>query len=172
MKLALIFVLLFASRAISQEDAKSVARQYLPFQGEWRLIAQDGGASKEKDLPEIVVTVTGQQFELSGSGIKTELPMPLEFRVPAKEKDNPYRDLKKRGAKKLDDIIDVKNQIAVFWFVGIFKLSGDELQLALKYCGQGVEGIHFETFRPPSSFDRKPTDGELRVTLKRRRTKP
>ena len=95
--------------------------------------------------------------------------MPLEFRIPDSKRDNPYRALRERGAIALEDIVDVENQISVFWFVGIYKLKDDRLELAVKYCGQGLEGLHFKNFRPPSSFDEKPTDGETRVVLTRKK---
>ena len=69
----------------------------------------------------------------------------------------------------MDDIVDVQNQIVAFWFVGIFKLSGDELQLALTCCGQGVHGVHFSNLQPASSFDQKPIVGEIRIVLERRK---
>ena len=69
----------------------------------------------------------------------------------------------------MDDIVDVENQIVVSWFVGIFKLSGDELQLALTYCGRGVHGVYFRNLRPATSFDRKPIVGEIRIVLERRK---
>ena len=52
---------------------------------------------------------------------------------------------------------------------GIYKWIDEELHLALKYCGQGLEGQKFRDFRPPSSFDDDPTDGELRLVLKRKK---
>ena len=128
-------------------------------------MSSSDGASKKNDIPEVIVT--GQKFEPGGPGTRTGLPIPLEFRVPARETDIPDKSLNKGGANNLGDIVDAKNQIVVFWFVGIHKFSGDELHLALKYCGQGVEGLQFESFRPPSSFDQESVDGELRNTLKR-----
>ena len=119
--------------------------------------------------PEILVNVKGDSFTLSGSGITKDLPQPLEFRIPKDNKENRYRELQRRGAKKIDDIVDVKNQIMVFWFVGICKWTDEELHLALKYCGQGLEGQHFRDFRPPSSFDDDPTKGEVRLVLKRKK---
>lgn len=57
----------------------------------------------------------------------------------------------------------------VFWFVGIYKLTDDEIHLALKYCGQGLEGQHFRDFRPPSSFDEEQMDDEVRLILRRKK---
>ncbi len=122
----------------------------------------------EKAPPEILVTVTGQRFELSGADVATEWQMPLRFGVPAGKKENPYRSLQERSAENLDDIGGVENQIVVFWFVGIHRLDGDELQLALKYCGQGLEGDYFRDFRPPLSFDDEPMEDEVRLTLRRK----
>ncbi|QDT04873.1 hypothetical protein K227x_32700 [Rubripirellula lacrimiformis] len=118
---------------------------------------------------EIFANVNGERFTLSGAAVAKDLRRPFEFRVPKDEKENPYRELQRRGAQNLDDILDVDNQIMVFWFVGIYKWTDEELHLALKYCGQGVEGQHFRDFRPPSSFDDNPTDGEVRLVLKRRK---
>lgn len=183
MRLATWFVLMhFATLGHAQEtETSAIAKEYKPFQGEWKLSAiksmsrmvpvgghLQSGEQSAKSLPEVFVKVTGMQFEVSGSGVAKDWQDQREFRVPALKKDNPYRSLKERGAKNLDDIIDVKNQIVVFWFVGIYKIADDELHLALKYCGQGVEGQHFRDFRPPSSFDEEITNDEVRLILKRK----
>ena len=122
-----------------------------------------------ESAPPQIVEVRGERFELKGKGVTKSPPMPLEFRIPDSKRDNPYRALRERGAIALEDIVDVENQISVFWFVGIYKLKDDRLELAVKYCGQGLEGLHFKNFRPPSSFDEKPTDGETRVVLTRKK---
>lgn len=155
------------TKAAEALNKRRVPRRYLPFQGQWRVVSQEDAKGKTSDCPEILVAVRGMKFELSGPGVGKDLPMPFEFRIPATKKENPYRALQEGGMKNLDDIVDVENQIEVFWFVGIYKLSDDELHLALKYCGQGVEGAAARNFRPPSSFQKKPMDGEIRITLKR-----
>ena len=169
---ALFLMLLTTSGAFAQSDTQSVPERYLPFQGEWRVVSMNGSKTKSSDPPEIIVEVTGLKFRLSGSGVPESLqhvpPDALEFKIPETDSDRPYRVLRDRGATALDDIVDVKNQITVFWYVGIFDLTDDKLQLALKYCGQGVEGVHFKNFRPPSSFDKKPIDGEIRISLERK----
>lgn len=162
-------VLLMASRVLAQNDPQSVPKRYLPFQGEWRVVAIEDHDRKTSCVPEIFAKVTGQKFELSGAGVSDSTLNSFEFGVPENKSDNPYCSLREHGAKALDDIVDVENQIVVFWFVGIFKLTDDELQLALRYCGQGVEGVHFKNLRPPSSFDQKPIDGEIRIVLERRK---
>ncbi len=164
MRLATLFALIhLATLGVAQEtDSSAIPEEYKPFQGEWKLAAIQSmsrmvpiGAyipsdeQSAKTLPEVFVKVTGMQFEMSGRGVAREWLKPLEFGIPAAKKDNPYRSLKERGAKNLDRIVDVENQIVVFWFVGIYKLADDELQLALKYCGQGLEGQHFRDFLPP-----------------------
>ena len=165
---ALILVLLITSGADAQCDTQSLPKRYLPFQGEWQVDSMEGAITKELAKPEILVSVTGQRFELSGSSVK-DSPGRFEFQIPESKSDGPFRELQKHGAEGLDDIIDVENQIMVFWYVGIFELTDDKLHLALKYCGQGVEGEHFKNFRPPSSFDEKPMKGEIRITLERKK---
>ena len=165
---ALILVLLLTSQAIAQSGTQSLPKRYLPFQGEWRVVSMEGAVTKKFNKPEIFVSVTGKQFEISGSSVE-ELPGPFEFQIPETKGDGPFRELQKNGVEGLDDIIDVENQIMVFWYVGIFKLTDDKLHLALKYCGQGVEGVHFKTFRPPSSFDERPMTGEIRITFERKK---
>lgn len=145
-----------------------IPKRYAAFQGEWVLASISDSTGRYDSPPEILVSVTGKQFTVNGSGVTTELPSPLEFSVPKTAADNPYRELQKRGAQKLDKIVDVENQITVFWFVGIYKITDGELHLALKYCGQGLEGKHFRDFRPPSSFDEECMDDEVRLILKRR----
>ena len=156
------------SEASEFEEIESVPERYLPFQGEWQVVSMEGAVTKEFTKPEIFVSVTGQRFEFSGSSFK-ESRGPFEFQIPETDIDSPFRELQKHGVEGLDDIIDVKNQIMVFWYVGIFKLTDDKLHLALKYCGQGVEGVRFKTFRPPSSFDEQPMEGEIRITLERKK---
>jgi hypothetical protein len=167
--IAVLITLLVANVSNAQLDGQAVSKRYQPFQGEWRLVSMENPESKRDEIPEIVVKVTGEQFELTGKGITSKAPGRLEFRIPETKEDNPYRDLKKRGAESIDDIVDVENQILVFWFVGIYRLKDDRLELAVKYCGQGLEGIHFRNFRPPSSFDQKPTGGETRFILERKK---
>ena len=124
------------------------------------------------ELKEIFVEVTGDKFELKGNGLPRSirsLQEPLDFRIPESIEENPYRGLRDRGVGAIKDIVDVENQIEVFWFVGIFKLSANRLELAVKYCGQGVEGWHFRNFRPPSAFDEELTEGETRFVLERKK---
>lgn len=170
MKLTAVFVMLFTvSGVVAQNDPQSVPKRYLPFQGEWRVVAMEDHETKSSCVAEIFVKVTGRKFELSGAGVSDSTLNSFEFGIPKNKSDNPYRSLREHGAKALDDIVDVENQIVVFWFSGIFKLTDDELQLALTYCGQGVHGAHFKNLRPASSFDQKPIDGEIRIVLERRK---
>lgn len=170
MRLAAIALLLTATHTgLAQElQSTDIPKRYSKFQGDWVVASLQTQAESSEKLAEIFVNVNGERFTLSGSDVAKDLPQPFEFRVPQHERDNPYRELQGRGAKKLDDIVDVDYQIMVFWFVGIYKWTDDELHLALKYCGQGLVGQHFCDFRPPSSFDANPTDGEVRLILKRR----
>jgi hypothetical protein len=167
-----VFIHIASSVFAQQVGPSTVPETYARFQGEWSLphVYNDKGVSR-KD-PSVRVKVTGRKFELSGADISDTLSeRSFRLTIPATATDNPYRHLKARGAQNLDDIVDVENQIWVFWFVGIYKwVNNDELHLALKYCGQGVEGEHFQDFRPPSSFDNPLEDGEVRLVLKR--TKP
>ncbi len=77
---------------------------------------------KNSDPPEVFVAVTGTSFELSGAGVTESLQNApqdaLEFQIPETKRDRPYRVLRDRGAMALDDIVDVENQIMVFWYVG------------------------------------------------------
>jgi len=184
MRLATLFVLIhFATLGVAQEtETSAIPEQYKRFQGEWKLTAIQSMSrmvpvgvdipsdeQSAKMLPEVFVKVAGMQFEMSGRGVAKEWLRPLEFGIPATKKENPYRSLKERGAKNLDRIVDVENQIGVFWFVGIYKIADDELHLSLKYCGQGLEGQHFRDFRPPSSFEKEVMEDEVRLILKRKK---
>jgi len=165
------FIMLMAMPFISiakEPQSNDIPKHYAKFQGNWVVVSESGTSRSSEAPPEILVAVTGKQFTLTGSGVSKDLPQPLEFRVPATQADNPYRELQKRGAQKLDEIVDVDNQIVVFWFVGIYRFTDDELHLALKYCGQGLEGQHFRDFRPPSSFDEDRMDDEVRLVLERK----
>lgn len=172
MKLA-AFILLVATpfASIAQESPSTdIPDPYAEFQGEWVVVSQSGTSDRQETQPEIFVTITGKQFTLSGSGVSKDLQEPLEFRVPKTQAENPYRELRKRGAKKLDKIVDVENQIVVFWCVGIYKFKVKELHLALKYCGQGLEGQNFRDFHPPSSFDDEQMEDEGRIVLRRKKS--
>lgn len=166
-----VHISLDTNGALDDSDTQSVPERYLPFQGEWKVVSMEDSKTKNGDPPEVFVAVTGLTFELSGAGVTESLrnapPNALEFQIPETKRDRPYRELRDLGVMALDDIVDVENQIMVFWYVGIFDLTDDKLRLALKYCGQGVEGEHFKNFRPPSSFDEKPMDGEIRISLER-----
>ncbi len=167
---AIAFLLATTHTGFAQEpETIEVPKRYSKFQGDWFVASRQPPAEGTEKPGEIFVNVNGKRFTLSGSAVAQDLPQPFEFRVPEDEQDNPYRDLQKRGAQNLDDIVDVDNQIVVFWFVGIYRWTDEELQLALKYCGQGLEGRHFREFRPPSSFDDDPTDGEVRLVLRRKK---
>lgn len=170
---SLILLLATTCISIAQEPhappGTEVPRHYKKFQGEWVVVSQSDSPGKDETSSELLVTITGQRIVAKGPGVSKDLPQPLEFTIPKTAEENPYRELRKLGAKKLDKIVDVENQITVFWFVGIYKLQDDELQLALKYCGQGLEGQHFRDFVPPSSFDEKQMEDEVRVTLRRKK---
>ena len=171
MKLTAIALLLTTTCIGFAQDPKpdETPKRYSKFQGDWVVASMQTETERTEKPPEILVNVKGDRFTLSGPGVAKDLPQPLKFRIPKDNKENPYRELQIRGAKKLDDIVDVNNQIMVFWFVGIYKWIDEQLHLALKYCGQGLEGQKFRDFRPPSSFDDDPTDGELRLVLKRKK---
>ncbi|GEM_PF-5564826 len=171
MRVTAIVLLLTATCIGFAQDPKpdETPKRYSEFQGDWVVASMQTETDRSAKPPEILVNVNGDRFTLSGSGVASDFPQPLEFRIPKKNTENPYREHQRRGGKKLDDIVDVDNQIVVFWFVGIYKWTEEELHLALKYCGQGLEGQHFNDFRPPSSFDDDPTDGEVRLVLKRKK---
>ncbi len=170
MRLIAIALLLTTTCIGFAQDPKSdeIPMRYSKFQGDWVVASMQTETDRSEKRPEILVTVKGDRFTLSGTGVAKDLPQPLEFRIPKDNKENPYRELQRRGGKKIGDIVDVDNQIMVFWFVGIYKWADEDLHLALKYCGQGIEGQHFRDFRPPSSFADDPTDGEVRLVLKRK----
>ena len=169
MRLTAIVLLLAITCIGFAQDPKpdEIPKRYSKFQGDWVVASMQTGTDRSGKSPEILVTVSADRFTLSASGAAKDVPQPLEFRIPKDNKDNPYRELQRRGRKKLDDIVDVDNQIMVFWFVGIYQWTDEDLHLALKYCGQGLEGQYFRDFRPPSSFADEPTDGEVRLVLKR-----
>jgi hypothetical protein len=167
---SILLVLVTTCIGIAQDPKPDeTPKQYSKFQGDWVVASMQTETDRSGKRPEICVTVTGDRFTLSGPSLAKELPQTLEFRIPEDNKENPYRELQRRGGKKLDDIVDVENQIMVFWYVGIFKWTGEDLYLALKYCGQGLEGQHLRDFRPPSSFADDATEGEVRLVLKRKK---
>lgn len=170
MRLTTIVLLLATSCIGFAQDRKpdAIPKRYSKFQGDWMVASLQTETDRSEKPPEIVVNVTGDRFTLSSSGVAKDFPQLLEFSIPKDNKENPYRELQRRGGKKLDDIVDIDNQIMVFWFVGIYKWKDDELHLALKHCGQGLEGQHSRDFRPPSAFDDAPTDGEVRLVLNRK----
>jgi hypothetical protein len=171
MKIAAI-VLLLAAMCIGFAQGPKVddtTKRYSKFQGDWVVASMQTGTKPTEKPPGIAVNVIGDTVTLNGSGVAKHTPVTFEFRIPQDDKENPYRELQRRGGKKLDDIVDVNNQIDIFWFVGIYNITDEELKLALKYCGQGLEGRQFQEFRPPSSFDDEPTDGEVRIVLRRKK---
>lgn len=98
------------------------------------VVASRRTQTESTEMPaESLVNANGGRFTLSGSGIANDVPQPFGFRVPQRKKNHPYRVLQRRGAQKLDDIVDVENQMNAFWFVGIYKGTDDELHLALTY---------------------------------------
>jgi len=171
MKITAIILLLATTcigfAQVSKTD--DTPKRYSKFQGDWVVASMQAGSKPTEKLSGITVNVNGDTFTLNGSGVAKHLPASFEFRIPEANEQNPYRELQRRGGKKLDDIVDVSNQIEVFWFVGIYNITDEELKVALKYCGQGLEGQQFQEFRPPSSFDDEPTDGEVRIVLKRKK---
>ena len=105
--------------------------------------------------------------ERTFQSVLTGFPELLQWRIPKSPAERPYRQLREGGVKGIDDIVDVENQISVFWFVGIYRFHEKRLELALAYCGQGLEGKRVESFRPPSTFDAEPDDDEVRIVLER-----
>lgn len=169
---ALLLVITSSLVAVAEEPrAGDIPEQYAKFQGEW-VLDVPAESSDDGSPPEIVVTVTGNHFRVSGPTVDPFLSKPLELAVPRNAMENPYRWLRKRGVRNMDEIVDVDNQITVFWFVGIYEFVDDELHLALKYCGQGLEGEHFLNFRPPVSFAGERMEDETRLVLRRRKGQP
>jgi hypothetical protein len=170
MTLLTSFIVGIFARVVLADEQEIVQKRYKPFQGKWRVVSMKHYEKPQVELMDVFVEVTGDKFELKGAGLPRSIrsyPEPLDFRIPESIQDNPYRDLRNRGVEAIKDIVDVENQISVFWFVGIFRLREDRLELAGKYCGQGLEGLHFKNFRPPSSFDEELTEGETRFVLER-----
>ena len=64
----------------------------------------------------------------------------FEWKIPKDRHESPYRLSARRGVKGIDDIVDIERQIVIFWYVGIYRFKGNQLELALKYCGQGCGG--------------------------------
>ncbi len=174
----IVIVLIAACPVSGQEHGVAVEARYVPFQGTWKLIPPPGETvPMGADIPEVYVEVTGSQFALRGKGVKTKLDFPLEFYIPQADEDKPYRQMSRRGWKGFADIVDIESQIRVFWFVGIYKLENDILELRLKYVGQGSE---FESYRGevarnatlPSNFDDEVPESEARIVLERVRKQP
>ncbi|MEM6690321.1 MAG: hypothetical protein AAF664_12885 [Planctomycetota bacterium] len=148
-------------------DDADIPAQYKRFQGRWKVSAEVKEAAIKLDIPEINVDVTGRSFVLHGADVAPNYRRTYEFRVPADGNIKPYQYLHERGVGNLRDITDTPNQIAVFWFVGIYRFLDDRLELRLKYCGQGLEGEAASGFRPPTSFDIDQPENTVIVILKR-----
>ncbi len=157
----------------AQDIEPPIEERYLPFQGTWELVALTGfTAATDSSVPEVFVEVKGNEFEIRGKGVQEDIDFPLEFFIPSDDEDQPYRQMARRGLGDLEEILDVENQIIVFWFVGIYRLEKGVLELRLKYIGQGSE---FESYRGavarnatlPSSFDSDVAKNEVRIVLER-----
>jgi len=157
----------FVSTAIAQDAREKQSNDTAPLRGKWTLVSISGLGERTKTL-DVQVVVDDRSFKLSGKDAGSNfLNRNFEWKIPRDRHENPYRQLQRRGVKGIDDIVDIEDQIVVFWFVGIYRLKENRLELALKYCGQGLEGKKFENFRPPSTFEGKPDDDEIRLVLKR-----
>ncbi len=160
MTLLTSFIVGIFSLVVLADEQQVVPKRYEPFQGKWRVISMKHYEEPQVEVMDVFVEVTGDKFELKGAGLPRAIrsyPEPFEFRIPESIQDNPYRELRNRGVEAVKDIVDVENQISVFWFVGIFRLREDRLELAGKYCGQGLEGFTLQELS--SSFDiRRRTD--------------
>jgi len=162
-----VWLLAMAPMAFSQDSDLKVEEPYRPFQGTWKVGAPDQDVGPEAGIPEIFVDVVGKRFTLRGSAVAKDLGFPLEFRVASGDEVKPYRSLADRGVQGIDHLVDIENQIVVFWYVGIYELKDDVLRLRLKYCGQGVGREAFRNPNPPSSFDAEVEENEAYVVLKR-----
>ncbi|TVP97182.1 MAG: hypothetical protein EA381_15705 [Planctomycetaceae bacterium] len=162
-----MWLLAAAPIAFAEDSDSQVEEPYRPFQGAWKVVAPDQEAGPEAEIPEIFVDVVGKKFTLRGSAVAKDLRFPLEFRVPSGDEVKPYRSLANRGIQGIDHLVDIENQIVVFWYVGIYELKDDVLRLRLKYCGQGVGREAFRNFKPPSSFSTEIKEDEAYVVLQR-----
>ncbi len=162
--------LLFVPAAIAQEVKEEHSNDKDPtgaFLGKWKLVSISGPGEQMKTL-DVQVAVEDGSFKLSGTDAGPDIVhRSFEWNIPKDRDERPYRILRQRGVKGIDEIVDIERQIVIFWFVGIYRFQGNRLELALKYCGQGLEGEKFENFRPPSTFEGKPDNDEIRIVLKR-----
>lgn len=110
----------------------------------------------------IVLEPAGRFGEMSDIGLRIALQ--------AEDGETLYADLKKHQNKGTDP--DVPNQIGVLAgagaLVGIYRFNGqDEIELAVTYLGQGVEGEEAKRWRPPHDFAKRSDQRHLHAVLKR-----
>ena len=167
MKLCLTLLLVVLSLTPVQADDHELPGQYGPFQGRWKQVLPPGSPQPEAALPDVFVDIVGRSFVLHGNGVAELHQRVYEYRVPGPGETKPYQYLRERGIGNLADLVDLPNQITVFWWVGLYRFQNDCLELTLKYCGQGVEGDAARKFRPPSSFAPDPPKNVARIYLEK-----
>ena len=165
----LCFTILLVALGFTQihAEAQELPDQYKPFQGRWKQTPPPDSPETESAAPEVLVDVVGRSFVLHGNGVTERYRRVYEYRVPGPDETQPYQYLHEQGIGKLAGLVDLPNQITVFWWVGLYRFHNNRLELRLKYCGQGVEGDAAREFRPPSSFDPHPPKDVARIFLEK-----
>ncbi|WP_430452978.1 hypothetical protein [Rhodopirellula europaea] len=167
MKRSVYLSLVLSVLCLTQANAAELPEQYKPFQGRWKQTPPPDSTDPNTAVPEVFVDVVGRSFVLHGDGVAKNCRRVYEYRVPGDREPKPYQYLHDRGTRNVADLVDLPNQITVFWWVGIYRFADDRIELALKYCGQGVEGDAARMFRPPSAFKANPPKGVARIFLQR-----
>ena len=58
MKPSVLLLLVFiATEALAQSESPKLPKQYLPFQGQWRVVIEKDDKTESEETPEILVTV-------------------------------------------------------------------------------------------------------------------
>ena len=159
--------LLIFTLCLPHAYADELPEQYRPFQGRWKQTLPPNPPNAKLPIPEVLVDVVGRSFVLHGNGVAKDYRRVYEYRVPGDGEPKPYQYLHERGIGDLADLVAMPNQITIFWWVGIYRFDDDRIELALKYCGQGVEGDAAKVFRPPSTFNPNPPKDVARIFLQR-----
>ncbi len=90
----------------------------------------------------------------------------IYFVNPGKE----FSEFNELGGLRIIIDEDKLGHIAVFWYEGLYRLTGKGAELVLKYNGQGVEGVAASNWTYPEDFVKRPLQDHVHIELEKSNT--
>lgn len=167
LRFAIVVLATFTFLPCARCEEPKIPQRLKPFQGKWLVKSIHVGSQAKELADPIRIEVIGQKFFIRSADDALLRDQGLPFSICDNDGPTFYDRLKESAGPDLGELANIKNQIYVFWFIGLYRFVDGELELVLTYCGQGLEGEQFRQFRPPTDFERRDDESQTHILLRR-----